>query len=180
MRTEARIKMGYYPTPLSVVDNIRSFLSYPRDNVNVLDPCCGEGLAVKNLADNFNATTYGIELDNYRVSQAKENLDHVLACGYEDTVISNSAFSCLFLNPPYDWDTMEEFADVGNERKEKTFLKGTVKYVMPDGVLVYIVPQKRVTEDIAKLLAYRFDGFNCYRFPDNEYERFKASQMLKN
>jgi len=170
MRTEARIKMGYYPTPLPVVDNIRSFLRYPDENVNILDPCCGEGLALRKLAEGTGAATYGIEPDGYRAGQARETLDHVLPCGYEDAVISNSAFSCLFLNPPYDWDSGEEFS--GNERKEKTFLRGTMKYVMPDGVLVYIVPQKRMTEDVAKLLAYRFDDFDCYRFPDDEYERF--------
>lgn len=172
MRLEAKIKMGYYPTPIPVVDRIRTFLSYPQENVNFLDPCCGEGLALKNLAYGVNAKTYGIELDEYRAEQAKENLDHVLKCGYEDARINNNAFSCLLLNPPYDWDAPEDSLH-SSERKEKTFLKGTVKYVLPDGVLVYIVPQKRVTDDVAKLLAYRFDSFNCYRFPDGEYERFR-------
>ena len=32
MRLEAKIKMGYYPTPLSVVERIRSFLKFPEDN----------------------------------------------------------------------------------------------------------------------------------------------------
>ena len=66
----------------------------------------------------------------------------------------------------------------GGERKEKTFLRGTVKYVQPQGVLVYIVPQKRVSNDIAKLLSYRFDDFNCYRFPDEEYERFRQMVLF--
>jgi predicted RNA methylase len=81
MRPEARIKMGYYPTPPSVVYRIRSFLDFPVSNANVLDPCCGEGTAVRNLVDGARVTTYGIELDEYRGGQAKDMLDHILQCG---------------------------------------------------------------------------------------------------
>lgn len=162
--------MGYYPTPLGVVERISSFLEFPQDNMNLLDPCCGEGLALKKLAEDFKTTTYGIELDEYRVKQAKSNLDHVIKGSYEDAKISNNAFSCLFLNPPYDWETS---FDDNSERKEKTFLKGTVKYLKPSGTLIYIIPQHRLTEDIAKILSYRFEDFNTFKFPDNDYKNFK-------
>lgn len=165
--------MGYYPTPTSVVYRIKSFLSFPDKNVNVLDPCCGEGAALQNLVEDMNATTYGIELDQYRAEQAKGVLDRVLHCGYEDVRISNNAYGCLFLNPPYDWQRSYSREENRNERTEKAFLRGTVKYLTPEGILVYIVPQPRVTEDVAKILSYRFDGLNGYRFPDEEYERFK-------
>jgi hypothetical protein len=173
MRLEARIKMGYYPTPLSVVDRVRCFLVFPEDNVNFLDPCCGEGLALKNLVKGANATTYGIELDDYRAEQAKDNLDHVLKGSYEDARISNAAFSCLFLNPPYDWDAATESDEDNSERKERTFLKGTVRYLQPEGLLIYIVPQKGVSRDIAKILSYRFEDFNVFRFPGKEYQEYK-------
>jgi len=164
--------MGYYPTPLSVVERIKSFLSFPPENANVFDPCCGEGTAVSYLVEGANANTYGIEPDRYRAEQAKEKLDNVLHCGYEDARMSNKAFSCTFLNPPYDWQS-EDSDEAGHERTEKAFLRGTIKYLTPNGILVYIVPQPRVTEDIAKILSYRFDAFYGYRFPDGEYERFK-------
>jgi hypothetical protein len=48
-----------------VVERVRSFLKFPEDNVNLFDPCCGEGLALKNLKGDAKATTYGIELDEY-------------------------------------------------------------------------------------------------------------------
>jgi tRNA1(Val) A37 N6-methylase TrmN6 len=165
--------MGYYPTPPSVVQRVRSFLRFPEENVNVLDPCCGDGLALKNLVEGANATTYGIELDRYRAGQAKRILDHVLKGSYEDARISNDAFSCLFLNPPYDWASGSSTGEERNERKEKSFLRGTLNYLQPGGVLVYIVPQKSVSGDVAKVLSYRFHDFNTYRFPDEEYERFR-------
>jgi 16S rRNA G966 N2-methylase RsmD len=176
MRLEAKIKMGYYPTPLSVVERIRSFLKFPEENVNLFDPCCGEGLALEKLKGDAKATTYGIELDEYRAEQAKSNLDHVIKGSYEDARVSNNAFSCLFLNPPYDWDIPDE--DERSERKEKTFLKGTVRYLQPSGVIISIIPQGRLSNDIAKILSYRFEDFNVFRFPDDEYEEFKQIVLL--
>ncbi len=173
MRLEASVKMGYYPTPLSTVERIRSFLKFPRENVSVLDPCCGEGLALKSLVENANATTYGIELDEYRAERAKANLNHVLKGSYEDARISNGVFSCLFLNPPYDWDTPSESSEAPRDRKEKTFLRGTMKYLQPNGTLIYIIPQNRLTDDVSRILSYRFDDFNAFRFQDDEYDKYR-------
>jgi predicted RNA methylase len=79
--------------------------------VNLLAPCCGEGLALSQLAEGAKATTYGVELDEHRAELARANLDHVLKCGYEDTRISNNAFSCLFLNPPSHYRTRAKRRD---------------------------------------------------------------------
>lgn len=125
------MKMGYYPTPLSVAERIKTFLSFPAENVNFLDPCCGEGAALKNVMEGANATTYGIELDDYRAKQAKDTLGHVLQCGYEDVRISNNAYGCLFLNPPYDWQDSSLLDESGHERTEKAFLRGTCKGKFP-------------------------------------------------
>lgn len=172
MRPQARVKMGYYPTPPAVVERIRSFLDYPAQaKVNLLDPCCGEGLALSKLADGANTTTYGIELDAHRAEHAREKLDHVLKCGYEDARISHNSFSCLFLNPPYDWSAATE--SERTERIEQAFLRGTARYVCPAGVLVYIVPQHRVSESAAKLLSYRFTDLDAYQFPEEDYEAYR-------
>lgn len=172
MRLEGRVKMGYYPTPLSVVDRIRTFLIFPKDSVSLFDPCCGEGLALQKLCGDANVTTYGIELDQYRAEQAREKLDYVIKGSYEDAKVSNSAFSCLFLNPPYDWETLAD-TEFGSEKKEKTFLKGTIKYLQPAGTLIYIIPQHRLSGDIAKLLSYYFEDNTVFRFPDDEYKQYR-------
>lgn len=161
MRLEAEIKMGYYPTPLSVVERVRSSLRFPEDNANLLDPRCGEGLALRGLKGDAKATTYGIELDECKAEEAKTNLDHVIKGDYEDARISNNVFSCLFLNPPYDWGIPD---DEGNERKEKTFLRGTVRHLQPSGTLVYIMSQKRLSRCAhvgrSRLFQARAGGFS--------------------
>lgn len=119
MRLAGRIKLGFYPTPISVVDRIRSFISVPEKlQVSVLDPCCGEGLAVKHLVDGWESETYGIELDGHRAEEAKQNLSHVLKCSNTQTRITNGCFSILFLNPPYDEETFNDGTVASSERKE--------------------------------------------------------------
>ncbi len=50
-----RIKMGYFPTDLEHIRLIKQAVNFPKTQVNILDPCCGEGLALKALAENENA-----------------------------------------------------------------------------------------------------------------------------
>lgn len=163
MRIEGKYKMGYYPTPNSIVDRIKSFLDFPTQ-YNVLDPCCGEGDAISNLIDN-NGRTYGVELDYQRYSKACEKLTRTLYGGYEELITQNNAFSILFLNPPYD-------TDENGERKELIFLKKTIKYLITGGILVYIIPQY-IISSVAKLLSYAFTDIKVYRFTDEEYKAYK-------
>jgi tRNA1(Val) A37 N6-methylase TrmN6 len=174
MRLAARIKMGYYPTPLSVTNRIKSFISVSdNQKINALDPCCGEGLALKHFAEGFDCETYGIELDNYRAEQAKTNLNRILKGSYTDARIANGCFSVLFLNPPYDDETLNNGIVTSSERKEKVFFKDTIKYLHSGGLLIYIIPQHRFDKSIAKILSYRFRDFRIYKFHGEEYEAFK-------
>jgi tRNA1(Val) A37 N6-methylase TrmN6 len=174
MRLAGRIKMGYYPTPLSIVERIKSFVSIPKNQpINALDPCCGEGLALRNLTEGLDCETYGIELDSHRAEEAKENLHHVLKCSYTEARITNGCYSLLFLNPPYDEETLNDGTVTSSERKEKVFLKDTIKYLQPGGVLIYIIPQPRLDTSIAKILSYRFEQLSIYRFHGEEYDAFK-------
>ncbi len=173
MRIHGRIKMGHYPTPPRVVELIRNYLSFPPGQFASLDPCCGEGDALAGLVSGTNAVTYGVELDHQRAEESKRRLQHVLRCGIEETRIQHHYCSLLFLNPPYDELTLEEEANTKTERQERAFLRMTLPYLIPGGVLVYIIPQNRVDKAIARLLASRLEHIHVLRFPDEEYADFK-------
>ncbi len=173
MRIAGRMKMGYYPTPARVVDYIRSCLSFPPAPFTALDPCCGEGLALEQLVVDTQALTYGVELDRHRADAAQAHIQNFLKCGIEETRIAHQSSSLLFLNPPYDEATREEDADTKTERQEKAFLRMTLQYLVPGGVLIYIIPQRRMARDVSRLLASRFDTIQVFRFPDPEYADFK-------
>lgn len=173
MRIHGRIKMGHYPTPPRVVELIRSHLAFPSSPFCALDPCCGEGDALAGLVEGTAAITYGVELDHQRAEESKRRLHHVVRCGIEETRIQHHSCSLLLLNPPYDELTLEEEADAKTERQERAFLRMTVPYLIPGGVLVYIIPQNRLDKAIARLLASRFERIHVFRFPDPEYGDFR-------
>ena len=173
MRLAAQAKMGYYPTPQSVISLIADILiRNGKSNIKLLDPCAGEGTALKQIGEILDAETYGIELDTERGRIAKENLTQCLITDYMATRISNHAFSMLYLNPPYDWAVKNNEVSA-SERYERTFLRNTLRYLIPNGVLVYLIPQARIDKTIARILAYRFKGVKVFRFPEDEYKAFK-------
>ncbi|MBM3299490.1 MAG: class I SAM-dependent methyltransferase [Deltaproteobacteria bacterium] len=178
MRIHGRIKMGHYPTPPRVVELIRNYLSLPASPFTALDPCCGEGHALAALVTRTSATTYGVELDHQRAEESKTRLYHVLRCGIEETRIQHRSCSLLLLNPPYDELNLDEEADVKTERQERAFLRMTAPYLIPGGILVYIIPQNRLDKAVARLLASRFERINVFRFPDPEFEDFKQIIVL--
>ena len=114
MRLAAQAKMGYYPTPQSVVSLIKDILvRNGKGNIRLLDPCTGEGTALKQIGEMLSAETYGIELDTERGRIAKEYLTQCLITDYMSTRISNQTFSMLYLNPPYDWAILSDLNSDG-------------------------------------------------------------------
>jgi hypothetical protein len=118
------------------------------------------------------AETYGIELDRERGERAKGVLTRCLVTDYQNTRISHRSFSLLWLNPPYDWGARKSELE-RSERFERTFLRDCIPYLSPGGILVYLIPQRRLDGHIARMLSYRFSDIAIYRFPEKEYEAFR-------
>ena len=81
-RLESVAVAGYFPTPSSVVERVAALVrparSTPRQAVRLLDPCCGTGAALRQLADVVSGETYGIEIARDRYDEAQAVLDHTL------------------------------------------------------------------------------------------------------
>jgi hypothetical protein len=173
MRLAAQAKMGYYPTPENVTSIIARYLKRQREGlIRILDPCAGEGTAISVIGEHLKAETYGIELDIERGAKAKEILTKCIVTDYQNTRISHSSFSLLWLNPPYDWEARETELEK-SERLERTFLRDCIPYLSSRGILVYLIPQRRLDGHIARMLSYRFSDIAIYRFPEEEYRAFR-------
>jgi len=48
-RLVADSKMGYYPTPEKTLACITDWVHFGKKTYNILDPCCGEGLALGKI-----------------------------------------------------------------------------------------------------------------------------------
>ncbi|MEA3350924.1 MAG: DUF6094 domain-containing protein, partial [Chloroflexota bacterium] len=162
------------PTPQSQNNLISTWLQHaqkPGDALTrLMDPCAGKGEALAYLARQLgNTTTYGIELSPQRAEAAGHVLDVVLPTGLMNALLTEETFSLLLLNPPYDGESMTG----GGKRMEYTFLKPSTRLLARGGVLVYIIPETRISNDIAKHLAGWYDDLRCFRFEEDEYQVYK-------
>jgi tRNA1(Val) A37 N6-methylase TrmN6 len=165
-----RVKMGYFPTDLAHVERIKNAILFPQNKVNILDPCCGCGLALQAFADGENAATYGVELDRFRAEKAEEVLDRVGYGSFFRSRISNNVFHCVFLNPPY-LSVLQQGGS--SQRAERSFLLDILRYLMLGGLLIYVIPFYRLDESICKILAENFDDLQVYKFEEYEFKKYK-------
>ena len=72
------VRMGYYPTDPENISHILRGIAFPEGvTTNLLDPCCGCGKALRQLANGNNCYTYGMELDEHRAEEAQTRLHRV-------------------------------------------------------------------------------------------------------
>ncbi len=114
MRNAGRLKLGYYPLPLSEAQRLRDQLAFPGEPFSALDPCVGDGGAFDTLVEQSPAMRYGIELDAYRTEQARKLGIEVLQADTTEVQCRVDSLSFLYLNPPYDF----EVGNSGNLRME--------------------------------------------------------------
>lgn len=170
------VKMGYYPTNLEHVRHMARGIRFPEGvTVNLLDPCCGCGQALKTLAEGSVCTTYGVELDRYRAEEAIGQLDRVGFGSYFHSRVSHESFHLMLLNPPY-LSVMTEGGN--NTRSEKRFLVDSLYHLLYGGLLIYIIPHYRLTADICRVLCDNFDDMTVWKFADDEFKKYKQVAVM--
>lgn len=142
---------------------------------NLLDPCCGCGKALRQLAQGNNCYAYGVELDESRAEEAQTRLHRVGFGSFFHSSISREAFHLLFLNPPY-LSVINESG--GRSRHEKRFLIESLPALAYGGLLIYVIPYYRLTPDICRILVDNFDDLSVWRFTESEFRKFKQVAVL--
>lgn len=167
MHIHGKTKLGFFPLPISEAKRLRNYLSLPNE-FSALDPCVGDGVAYTALLEGAPARRYAIEIDAYRTEQAKTLDIEVLQANAMDVRCPVESVSLLYLNPPYDWESGQS----GNQRLELVFLEHTYRWLRPEGVLIFVIPQGRL-KPCARILADHFKDIRVYRLGDPECLRFK-------
>ena len=166
MRLEAQAKAGFYPTPSKVVDIIKTWIGEKMPGPRrLLDPCCGTGEPAAQIAAAAGCDAYGVEINTERAKTAKPLLNKVVAGNLFSVRARSGGFSILYLNPPYDFDAKDG-------RTELSFLKHALPYLTPRGLLLFVVPQNRITTRIARVLSAYFEDLKIRRFPADEFQSF--------
>lgn len=169
-----RARMGYFPTDLSHVKMLKDAIVFPDAPVNLIDPCCGEGLALQAFSKGIQARTYGIEIDEVRGEEAQKRIQRVGYGSFFHSRISLNAFQGLWLNPPY----LSVPSEHGNKRLEKAFLADSIRHLQVGGIMIYIIPYYRATPDVCRVLCENFTDLRVHKFIGKEFERFKQVAII--
>ncbi|MFN8467297.1 MAG: DUF6094 domain-containing protein [Caldilineaceae bacterium] len=197
MRLRAKEKGGFYPLPSRTRYALAQMLKPAvfEGLIRLLDPCAGEGQALDEIlwalryAKSPTTTTkaeilaYAVEphAGRYWECQRLFTQARSLKAYWEETTVSEAAFSLLYLNPPYDWDAVEQEEQEDNEtpgsrknRLEYNFLRESLTKLQAGGVLVYVLPHRILgVERVARTLANNFRDITVFSLPEGEYEIFK-------
>jgi hypothetical protein len=171
-RNAARLKMGYYPLPVSEAMRLRALLEFTGP-ASVVDPCVGQGTALEIITEGAEVRRYGVELDAERVAIAQSKGIETIQGNAFDAIAKPESFSLLYLNPPYD----SEIGQVANNRMERLFLDHTYHWLAMNGVLAMVIPFERLM-DCAGLLSSHFTALNVFRMTDEESVRFRQIAVL--
>lgn len=170
------IRLGHYPTDPAHVALLARGITFPEGvTVNVLDPCCGTGAALMGLTAGCACLRCGVELDQGRAEQAQRTLDRVGFGSFFGARISPRSFHAVLLNPPY-LSVLTQGG--GKSRDERRFLFQTLPLLAPGGLMIYIVPYYRLTEDLCLTLCGNLEQVSVYRFLDGEFQKFKQVAVL--
>jgi SAM-dependent methyltransferase len=167
MRLEGKIKLGFYPLPVTEADRIRRFLHYPEKPCAAIDPCIGDGVAFATVTREAPVLRYGIELDAYRAEQAGAVAHEVIHGSVFDVHCSVESLSLLYLNPPYDF----EWGENHNGRMERIFLEQIYRWLKPGGLLVFVIPGQRLCS-CNRVLATHFRDKRVYRLSAPDAEKY--------
>ena len=166
MRSAGRLKLGYYPLPREEGCRLRRLL-HSDHPFSAIDPCVGTGEALHLVTHDLDCKRYGVELDAERAAAAQAADIATVQGNAFDTHARVETFSLLYLNPPYD----SEIGSLGNQRMEFLFLEHTHRWLVVGGILIFVIPENRLTTCIP-LLAGSFTNFRLFRLNDPESRRF--------
>ena len=175
------VKNGYYPTDSETLSRINQALQFEGKHCRILDPCCGEGAALKEVRDHLadrsegSIETFAVEYNRERAWEAKKHLDHVIHGDIQDCMIGARQFGLLFLNPPYG-DKVGDKAQLAAEadgrlRMEKEFYRRTNGLLQFGGVMVLIVPYYTLDKEFSTWISRHFRDVRVYMAPEQQFQQ---------
>jgi hypothetical protein len=178
MRLVAQTKLGFYPAPPEAVEEALTHLRVPiegRENIRMLDPCCGEGRAIEQIRAGLGISArnvYACELDGGRAVVARQVLGpeaKILGpCSYMSAAIGAGGFGFAWVNPPFD----DELG--GGRRQEFTFTEYATRHLRVGGVLALVMPETAIVRNdrFKDFLDAWYDEAGYFAFPQ-EHRRFR-------
>src|SRR5271166_510850 len=188
MRLAAQQRLGFYPAhTLAIAELVKHLRVRPPDptkkfdTVCALDPCCGKGEAIKQIADAIGVPdehVYTVELDKDRCNDVKELIPgghHVGPASFLGVECNGHGFGLAYVNPPFDQELE------GGRREEMAFCQQVTPLLVTKGVLVLICPLTALAGSgiFVDFLDANFEDIRVYRFPDGRDENGQEIRKYK-
>jgi hypothetical protein len=147
-RLAAVEKLQFYPFPRALAEDLGTWIAFSETTsptFGVLDPCAGDGKALRALCTSLSRVSvratahgYGVELDAARAASAAKLFGQGrIVCG-DGTALRASGFAIQYLNPPYAPETAEGGTTT---RQEDSWLVDAVARAPDYGVIFWVVPE---------------------------------------
>lgn len=177
-RLESKQIMGYLPIEDKHYESIFSLVAPATPAYKLLDPFAGEGEFLEAAAKKWNIMPYANELDGERAAKCIERFGPKQAVRSDALRLraSNAAFSCLWVNPPYDHDK----AATGNKRVEFAMLRHSWKWAMDGGLVLWAIYISHLTEEAMAFLAKnsrRVDVWALHGKHLNQYDQIVVAAV---
>lgn len=173
MRLAGQKKAGFYPAPPEAVAAALTHIECVKPGCNLLDPCAGQGAALKQLCDATKSNGWAIELDEGRAVDVKALFPDAVAPASTMGMKVQGYFDWVWLNPPYD----DELG--GGSRMEHEFLKAVTPWIKPGGLLCLVVPDYVVGHysTIKDYLNERYEEVSVMEFP-GEHRHYREAVVF--
>lgn len=170
------VKLGYFRTDDETLRRLSRIIrpASPDGEYNhVIDPACGEGLALAALSRAWgNSKSYGIEYDAERFKASANRLDTVLHSDALSGVYLSSGWAgAMLFNPPYG-DTLH---DKKQTRLESRFWERHASRLVRGGLMVAILPRVLFLRapGLVRAMSFFFAGnrVGIYACPTQQYRQ---------
>jgi hypothetical protein len=178
MRLGGEAKAGFYPAhPAAIAEVVKHLYTkpfnpdHPKQTLQILDPCAGEGLAVNQIAEGLKIPhdrVYCVELDAGRAAKIKEHMPSSNVIGPASFIggvmVTGFSFGITYVNPLFSWEAG------GGRREEQAFCEKAEKLLAIHGVMVLVCPIKAFigNRSFVEYFDSRFEDCAVYKFPDGE------------
>ena len=178
-RAISKENLGYYPLEHKHHTAILSLVTPTTPAYKLLDPFAGEGEFLEAAATHWNVTPYANELDGERATKCIERFGPKQAVRSDALRLraSNNAFSCLWVNPPYDHDK----ASANSKRVEFAMLRHSWKWSMDGGLVLWAIYLHHLTEEAMAFLAKNSLRVDVWGLPGkhlNEYDQIVVAAVV--
>ncbi|GAB5426321.1 MAG: hypothetical protein Crog4KO_34680 [Crocinitomicaceae bacterium] len=178
-RLISRAKMGFLPIDEIHQEAILSLVKPATSAHKLLDPFAGEGTFLEVASQAWQMTAYANELDGARAQVCIEKFGITQAVRSDALRLraSNRAFSCLWVNPPYDIDKIAK----NSKRVEFAMLRHSWKWAQDGGLVLWAVYQHHLTTEAMSFLAKNSRQVDVWAIPGKhlgEYDQIIVAAVV--